>query len=106
MIVTEGIARGMQYQEIRQKLSEYFTEAIKRKKARVGEAGRLTSQEIEYFRNGVSYGTEGFSLGLENDPQLKSLFDWSGLEVKVGSKDYETIRTEMALSLQEERRIP
>jgi integrase len=93
-MVSEGIARGMQYREIKQKLSEYFAEAIKRKKARMEEAGRLSSQEIENYRYGVSYGTEGFSLGLENDPQLKSLFDWSGLEVTKGSKDYDTIRAE------------
>jgi hypothetical protein len=84
----------MQYQEIRQKLTDYFSEVLKRKRQSIAANGRLNAEAVDYYRQGANFGTLEFTLGLPDDPQLNSFFKWSALERKVGSKDYDTIRIE------------
>jgi hypothetical protein len=94
LIVTQGLAHGMRYDEIRKLLNNYFVEAIRRSIDRIAENGRLTDEEIELYKQGAAYGTLAYIVKSEGSPQLKSFFDWSGLKVKEGSKDHETISTE------------
>lgn len=84
----------MRYDEIRKLLSDYFVEAIKRKKAIFAERGRLSVGEIDLYRRGAAYGTDAYQIGLDSSPQLTSFFDWSGLKVEDGSKDHHMIATQ------------
>ena len=94
LIVRQGLANCMQYEEVRRSLTDYFTEAIKRKKQRMGEFGRLTETEALIFRSGAAYGSDDLAFGLEGRPQLTSFQKWAGIQAPEGSDDDKLISLE------------
>ena len=84
----------MKYDDIRASLTDYFKEAIKRRIAQISETGRPSKDELDHYRDGVSYGSMGYALEMRGDPQLKSFLNWSGIETTEGSKDRQSMRIE------------
>ena len=84
----------MRYQEIRQRLTDYFAEGIRRKKSIIDEAGRLSGNEIDEYIRGAAHGSILSDLGYPNHPHLVPFFEWAHINIVEGTRAYQIASTE------------